>query len=101
MPYLGFAIRALRHPTVVTISRTVLPALTAVVWLANIWWRRPHQADHAASGSRPTSDARTSTPVGVPVPTHRAADLSRVEARRRSTPTTFTARTPLHDPVGA
>lgn len=101
VPYLGFAIRALRHPTVVTMSRTVLPALTAVVWLANIWLRRPHQLDHAAPGSRPAIDARTSTPVGVPVPTRPTAGLLLVPAQPRSTPATFTARTPLHDPAGA
>ncbi|MBW3578973.1 MAG: signal peptidase I [Actinobacteria bacterium] len=101
VPYLGFALRALRHPTVITISRTVLPALTAVVWLANIWWRRPHQADCPAPGSRPTTGPPTSTPVGVPVATLPAADLPLVPARPRPIPATFTARTPLHDPVGA
>lgn len=103
VPYLGFAIKALRHPTVVTVSRTVLPALTAVVWLATIWWRRPQDATGADDtvGSHVTVRGRRSTPTDLPVPAPATPSVSLVPPRPRSTPTTFVAKTPLHGAIGA
>lgn len=54
VPYLGFVLRALRDPVIVTLSRTALPAATAAVWLASIWLGRPSsggRTEQTASGA--------------------------------------------------
>lgn len=67
VPYLGYVLRGLQDPVARRLSTTVLPALTAAVWLAQIW-TAPRTAPGRGTGPAPRTtlaprwSARTAPP---------------------------------------